>query len=113
MLAKRLSGSFHCTDLGVSLFDAEFYDLFVEVICKIDILHFFKIYPLFEMPSAEQLQMRLPIHVSHQNAAQLLWSACRIHFHCATINVHGYVTKLTCEMHFQLCSRRFRRCYFL
>ncbi len=25
------------------------------------------------MLSAEQLQMRLPIHVSHQNAEQLLW----------------------------------------
>ncbi len=100
-------------DLRFSLFDAEFYALFDGVICKIDILHFFKIYPFFEMPSAEQLQMRLPIHVSHQSAAQLLWSACRKHFHCATINVHGYVTQLTCEMHFQFSSRRFRPCYFL
>ncbi len=56
------------------------------------------------MPAAEQLQMRLPIHVSHQSAVELLWSACRIHFHCATINVHGYVTQLTCEMPFQLRS---------
>ncbi len=99
--------------LGFRLFDAEFYALFDGVICKIDILHFFKIYPFFEMAAAEPLQMRLPIYVSHQSAAQFLWSACRIHFYCATINVHGYVTQLTCEMYFQLCSRRFRRCYFL
>ncbi len=57
------------------------------------------------MLSAEQLQMRLPIHVSHQSAAQLLWSASRVHFHCTTINVHGSVTQFTCEMHFQLCNR--------
>ncbi len=48
------------------------------------------------MLSAEQLQMKLPIHVSHQNAVQLLWSASRVHFHCATIDVHGSVTQLTC-----------------
>ncbi len=57
------------------------------------------------MLSAEQLQMRLLIHVSHQNAVQLLWSASTVHFHCATINVHGSVTQLRCEMHFQLCNR--------
>ncbi len=44
------------------------------------------------MLSAEQLQMRLPIHISHQNAAQLLWSTSRVHFHCATIYI-------------QLCNR--------
>ncbi len=48
--------------------------------------------------------MRLPIHVSHQSAAQLLRSASRVHFHCA-INVHGSVTQLTREMHFQYCNR--------
>ncbi len=57
------------------------------------------------MLSVEQFQMRLPIHVSHQSAAQLLWSASRVHFHCATINVHESVTQLTCEMHCQLCNR--------
>ncbi len=50
------------------------------------------------MLPAEQLQMRLPIHASHQSAAQLFWSASRVHFHCATINVHGSVTQLTCEI---------------
>ncbi len=57
------------------------------------------------MLSAEQLKMRLPIHVSHQSAAQLLWSAPRVHFHLATTNVHGSVTQPTCDMHFQLCYR--------
>ncbi len=42
---------------------------------------------------AEQLQMRLPIHVSHQNAGQLLCSASTVHFHCAIIDVHGSVTQ--------------------
>ncbi len=79
-------------DLGFSLFDAEFYALFDGVIFKIDILHFFNICPCFKMLSAEQ---RLPIHVSHQNAVQLLWSATTVHFHCATIDVHGSVTQLT------------------
>ncbi len=37
--------------------------------------------------SAKQLHMRLPIHVSHQSAAQLLRSASRIHFHCAFARV--------------------------
>ncbi len=59
----------------------------------------------FKMLSAEQLQMTLPIHVSHQIAAQLLWNASWVHFHCAKINVRGSVTQLTCEMHFQLCNR--------
>ncbi len=57
------------------------------------------------MLSAEQLQMRLLIHVSHHSAAQLLWSASRFRFHRGTNNVHGSVTQLTCEMHFQLCNR--------
>ncbi len=47
MLVERLQGSFHCTDLGFSLFDAEFHALFVGVICKIDILHFLR-YALFQ-----------------------------------------------------------------
>ncbi len=47
VLVERLSGSFHCTDLGFSLFDAEFYALFDGVIFKIDILQFFKICPFF------------------------------------------------------------------
>ncbi len=33
--------------LGISLFDAEFYALFNGVICKIDIVQFFKICPFF------------------------------------------------------------------
>ncbi len=49
--------------------------------------------------------MKLPIHVSHQSAAQLLWSATRVCFNYATNNVYGSVTQLTCEMHFQLCNR--------
>ncbi len=57
------------------------------------------------MLSADQLQMRLPIHVSHQSAAQLLWSTSRVHFPCAAIYVHGSVTHLTYEMHFHLCNR--------
>ncbi len=56
------------------------------------------------MLSAEHLQMRLPIPVSHQSAALLLWSASRVYFHCAAIIVHGSVTQLTCEMHFELCN---------
>ncbi len=96
VLAKRLKGSFHCTDLRFSLFDAEFYAVFDDIIFKINILQFFKICPFFKMHSAEQLQTRLPIHVSHQNAVQLLWSASTVHFHCATIDVHGSVTQLTC-----------------
>ncbi len=40
VLVKRLLGSFHCTDLGFSLSDAEFYALFDGVIFKIDILQF-------------------------------------------------------------------------
>ncbi len=87
-----------------ALFDAEFYALFDGVIFKIDILEFFKICSFFSMFSAEQLQMRLPIHYSHHSAAQFLKSASRVHFHCATINVHGSVTQLTCEMHVQLCN---------
>ncbi len=51
------------------------------------------------------MQTRLPIHVSHQSAAQLLWRASRVHIHCGTINVDGSVTQLTCEMHFKLCNR--------
>ncbi len=74
VIVERLQGSFHCTDLGFSLFDAEFYALFHGVILKIHILLFFKIYPFFKMFSVEQLQMRLPIRVSHQNAAQFkIW----------------------------------------
>ncbi len=88
VLAK---GSYHCTDLGFSLFNAEFCSIF-----KIDILQFFKICLFFKMLSAEQLQMRLPIHSSHQNAVQLLWSASTVNFHCATTDVHGSVTQLTC-----------------
>ncbi len=42
MLVERLQGSFHCMDLGFSLFDVEFYALFDGVIFKIDILHFFR-----------------------------------------------------------------------
>ncbi len=57
------------------------------------------------MLSAEQLQMKLPIHVSNPEAGQLLWSVSRVHFHCAIINVHGSVTQLTCEVHFQLRNR--------
>ncbi len=57
-------------DLIFSIFDAEFYALFDNVIYKIDILQFFWYMPFVWMHSAEQLQMRLPIHVSHQNAAQ-------------------------------------------
>ncbi len=82
--------------MGLSLFDAEFYAIFDGVIFKIEILQFFKICPFFEMLSAEQLQMRLPIHVGHQNAEQFLWSTSTAHFHCATIDVHGSVTQLTC-----------------
>ncbi len=37
MFVERLWGSFHCTDLGFSLFDAEFYALFDGVIFKIRI----------------------------------------------------------------------------
>ncbi len=55
------------------------------------------------MLSVEQLQMRLPFHVSHQSAAQLLWSPSRVYFHCTKINVHGSATQITCEMHFQSC----------
>ncbi len=47
VLAKRLEGSFHCTDLGFSLFDAKIYGLFDGVIFKIDVLKFFKIYSFF------------------------------------------------------------------
>ncbi len=47
VLVKRLSGSFHCTDLEFLLFDAEFSALFDGVIFKIDILQFFKLYPFF------------------------------------------------------------------
>ncbi len=96
VLASPLKGSFHCTDLGFSLFDAEFYALFDGGIFKINILQFFKICHFFKMLWAEQLQMRLPIHFSHQNAVQLLWSASTVHFHFATIDVHGSVTQLTC-----------------
>ncbi len=42
MLIDRLQGSFHCTDLEIGLFDAEFHALFDGVILKIDILQFFK-----------------------------------------------------------------------
>ncbi len=53
MLVKRLWGSFHCTDLEFSLFDAEFYALFDGVIPKIDILQSFKIC-LFFLNALEQ-----------------------------------------------------------
>ncbi len=85
--------------------DAQFYVLFDGVIFEIDILHFFKLCPFFLMLTAEQLQMRLPIHVSHQIAVQLFWSAPRVHFYRATVNVHGSVTQIGCKMHFQVCSR--------
>ncbi len=52
------------------------------------------------MLSAEQLQMRLPIQVSHQNAVQLLWSASTVHFHCATIDqsfVVGFDAVIFCK----------------
>ncbi len=90
--------------MGFGLFDAEFYIFFEGVMIKIVILQFFKICPFFYILSAKQLQMRLPIHVSLQGAAQLLWSASGVHFHYDIINVHGSA-QLTCEMHFQLCNR--------
>ncbi len=43
VLVERLAGSFHCVDLGFSLFDAEFYALFDGVLFKINVLQFFKI----------------------------------------------------------------------
>ncbi len=43
------------------------------------------------MLPAEQLQIKLAIHVSHQGAAQLLRSASRVHFHCATIDLIGSI----------------------
>ncbi len=49
VLVERLQGSFHCTDLGFSLFDAEFYALFDGVIFKIQILQFFKICPFLNV----------------------------------------------------------------
>ncbi len=49
VLVERLSGSFHCTDMEFSLFDAEFYALFDGVISKIDILQFSKIGPFFKV----------------------------------------------------------------
>ncbi len=64
VLVERLKGSFHYKDIRLILFDAEFYALFDGVMFKIDVLQFFKICLLL-MLSAEQLQMRLPIHVSH------------------------------------------------
>ncbi len=42
------------------------------------------------------------IHVNHQDAAQFLWSASRVHVHCATIDVYRYATELTRAMHYQL-----------
>ncbi len=33
-----------------------------------------------------------------------LWPLRR-DFHCATTDIHGSVTQLMCEMHFQLCNR--------
>ncbi len=43
VLEERLYFPFHCTDLGFSLFDAEFYVFFDGVIFKIDISQLFKI----------------------------------------------------------------------
>ncbi len=101
VLVERLSGSFHCTDLEFSLFDA----LFDGVIFKIDILNFFKICPFILNALGRTVANEITDSIRQQNAAQLLWSSSRVHFHCATINVHGSVTQLSCEMHFQLCNR--------
>ncbi len=70
--------------------------------------------PIFPF-SAEQLQMRLPIHVSHQSAAQLLWGASRVHFFRATL-MHmdlGLSLRAKCTSSNAIACRRFRRCYFL
>ncbi len=61
--------------MSARLFDAEFYALLDGAIFEIDIQQFLGYAP-------EQLQMRFPIHVSDQSAAQLLWSTPRVHFHC-------------------------------
>ncbi len=65
------------------------------------------------MLSVEQLQMGLPIHASHQSAAQLLWSASRVHFPCAIIHVHLWLSlRVKYTSSYAMACRRFRRCYF-
>ncbi len=44
------------------------------------------------------------IQINHQNAAQFLWGASRVHVHCVTIDVCRYVTELTRVMHYQLLN---------
>ncbi len=46
MLVERLLGSFHSTDLGFGLFDAEFYAVFDGVISKSKFCNFLR-YALF------------------------------------------------------------------
>ncbi len=43
--------------------------------------------PFFEMHSAKLLQLRQPIHVSHQNFARRLWSSLRVHLTALYMNV--------------------------
>ncbi len=54
------------------------------------------------MHSVELLQLRQPIHVSHQKVAHLSWNALKVHFtvlHC--------MSQLMCALHVQLCNRCF------
>ncbi len=70
--------------------------------------------PIFSF-SAEQLQMRLPIHVSHQSAAQLLWGASRVHFSALQLMYMdlGLSLRVKCTSSYAIACRWFRRCYFL
>ncbi len=74
VLVERLLGSFHCTDVGFSLFDAEFYALFDGIIFNIDILQFlgYALFSKFSRPNSCKLDCRFML------ATNVLHSSCRV-----------------------------------